>query len=136
MGNFAHHLSSLPYNVAPIFEKPPKPRIGLDQATNSIPQVRAGTIKVYAVTDKVRLAVAPDIPTVDEAGCRGFMFRFGMRSGCPGARGRRLSQSSMPPSWTLWLMPTCANASPISARKSRRMRTRARKRFMLTTRRD
>src|SRR5262249_38058355 len=45
--------------------------IMIDQAANSIPQVRAGTIKAYAVTDKVRLAVAPDIPTVDEAGVPG-----------------------------------------------------------------
>jgi tripartite-type tricarboxylate transporter receptor subunit TctC len=41
------------------------------QAANSIPQVRAGTIKAYAVTDKVRLAAAPDIPTADEAGVPG-----------------------------------------------------------------
>jgi tripartite-type tricarboxylate transporter receptor subunit TctC len=33
--------------------------------------VRAGTIKAYAVTDKTRLAAAPDIPTVDEAGVPG-----------------------------------------------------------------
>jgi tripartite-type tricarboxylate transporter receptor subunit TctC len=43
----------------------------IDQAANSLPQVRAGTIKAYAVTDKVRLATAPDIPTVDEAGVAG-----------------------------------------------------------------
>src|SRR5215467_564716 len=43
----------------------------IDQAANSIPQVRAGTIKAYAVTDKTRLAAAPDIPTVDEAGVPG-----------------------------------------------------------------
>src|SRR5262249_60208594 len=40
-------------------------------AANSIPQVRAGTINAYAVTDKARLAAAPDIPTVDEAGVPG-----------------------------------------------------------------
>src|ERR1700737_450660 len=45
--------------------------IMIDQAANSIPQVRAGTIKAYAVTDKTRLAAAPDIPTVDEAGVPG-----------------------------------------------------------------
>jgi tripartite-type tricarboxylate transporter receptor subunit TctC len=31
-------------------------------------QLRGGTIKAYAVTSKTRLAAAPDIPTVDEAG--------------------------------------------------------------------
>ena len=45
--------------------------IMVDQAANSLPQVRAGTIKAYAVTDKTRLAAAPDIPTVDEAGVPG-----------------------------------------------------------------
>ena len=45
--------------------------IMIDQAANSIPQVRAGTIKAYAVTDKTRLAAAPDIPSVDEAGVPG-----------------------------------------------------------------
>jgi tripartite-type tricarboxylate transporter receptor subunit TctC len=37
-----------------------------------LPQVRAGTIRAYAVTAKSRLATAPDIPTVDEAGLPGF----------------------------------------------------------------
>src|SRR5262249_8543552 len=44
----------------------------IDQATNSLPQVRAGKVKAYAVTAKERLAAAPDIPTVDEAGLPGF----------------------------------------------------------------
>ena len=47
----------------------------IDEATNSLPQVRAGRIKAYAVTAKTRLAAAPDIPTVDEAGLPGFTCR-------------------------------------------------------------
>jgi tripartite-type tricarboxylate transporter receptor subunit TctC len=43
-----------------------------DQAANSLPQVRAGQIRAYAVTAKTRIASAPDIPTVDEAGLPGF----------------------------------------------------------------
>ena len=43
-----------------------------DQASNALPQVRGGTIKAYALTAKNRLAVAPEIPTVDEAGLPGF----------------------------------------------------------------
>ena len=43
-----------------------------DQAANSLPQVRAGKIRAYAVTAKTRLASAPEIPTVDEAGLPGF----------------------------------------------------------------
>jgi tripartite-type tricarboxylate transporter receptor subunit TctC len=50
--------------------------ITLDTPAVSMPQVSAGTIKAYAVTAKSRLAVAPDIPTVDEAGLPGFYFSF------------------------------------------------------------
>jgi tripartite-type tricarboxylate transporter receptor subunit TctC len=39
-----------------------------DQASNALPHVRDGNIKAYAVTAKSRLASAPDVPTVDEAG--------------------------------------------------------------------
>ncbi len=44
----------------------------VDQLSNSINQVRAGTIRGYAVTDTKRAESAPDIPTVDEAGLPGF----------------------------------------------------------------
>lgn len=40
----------------------------IDTAANSLPQVRAGTIKAFAITAKTRLPTAPEIPTVDEAG--------------------------------------------------------------------
>jgi len=43
-----------------------------DTSANSLPQVRAGTVKGFAVTSKTRLASAPDLPTVDEAGMPGF----------------------------------------------------------------
>ena len=43
----------------------------IDQASNSIPQVRGGKIRAYAITAKTRLAAAPEIPTVDEAGLPG-----------------------------------------------------------------
>jgi len=46
--------------------------LAFDQAANSLPQVRGGNLQAYAVTSKTRLAVAPDIPTVDEAGLPGF----------------------------------------------------------------
>src|SRR6185295_1861048 len=39
---------------------------------NSLPLVRAGQIRAYAVTARNRLTVAPDVPTVDEAGMPGF----------------------------------------------------------------
>ena len=39
----------------------------VDQLSNSINQVRAGTIRGYAVTDSKRAESAADIPTADEA---------------------------------------------------------------------
>jgi tripartite-type tricarboxylate transporter receptor subunit TctC len=42
-----------------------------DNPTNSLPHVRAGRIKAYAITAKARMISAPDIPTVDEAGLQG-----------------------------------------------------------------
>jgi tripartite-type tricarboxylate transporter receptor subunit TctC len=44
-----------------------------DSATNALPHVGDGT-KAYAALTKSRLASAPDIPTVDEAGLPGFYF--------------------------------------------------------------
>jgi tripartite-type tricarboxylate transporter receptor subunit TctC len=44
----------------------------VDQTSNSINQVRAGTIRGYAVTDDKRVDSAPEIPTTDEAGLAGF----------------------------------------------------------------
>jgi tripartite-type tricarboxylate transporter receptor subunit TctC len=45
-----------------------------DAPAISLPQVRAGSIKAYAVTARSRLASVPDIPTVDGAGLPGFYF--------------------------------------------------------------
>jgi tripartite-type tricarboxylate transporter receptor subunit TctC len=39
-----------------------------DLAANALPQARAGSIRTYAVMAASRIAAAPDIPTVDEAG--------------------------------------------------------------------
>jgi tripartite-type tricarboxylate transporter receptor subunit TctC len=43
----------------------------MPQATLALPQVRAGTIRAYAVMGKTRLAAGGDILTVDEAGAPG-----------------------------------------------------------------
>lgn len=43
----------------------------VDQLSNSLPQVRAGKIRGYAITAKERSPAAPDVPTVDEAGMPG-----------------------------------------------------------------
>jgi tripartite-type tricarboxylate transporter receptor subunit TctC len=46
--------------------------IVISDPVTSIPQVRAGTIKTFGVTEKTRLLSAPDIPTLNEAGLPGF----------------------------------------------------------------
>jgi tripartite-type tricarboxylate transporter receptor subunit TctC len=46
--------------------------LSITQASFAFPHVREGMVKAYAVTAKTRWAVAPDIPTVDEAGLPGF----------------------------------------------------------------
>jgi tripartite-type tricarboxylate transporter receptor subunit TctC len=50
--------------------------MAFDGPGTALPQVRAGRIKVYAVTAKSRLGIAPDIPTVDEAGLPGLYMSF------------------------------------------------------------
>ena len=50
--------------------------ITLDTPAISMSQVRGGNIKAYAVTAKNRIALAPEIPTTDEAGLPGFYFSF------------------------------------------------------------
>jgi tripartite-type tricarboxylate transporter receptor subunit TctC len=47
-----------------------------DQAANAITQVRAGTIKAYAVMTKERWHLAPDIPTIDESGVAGLHISY------------------------------------------------------------
>jgi tripartite-type tricarboxylate transporter receptor subunit TctC len=43
-----------------------------DQTTNTTSQIKAGKIKVYGVTTKKRVASLPNVPTMDEAGLKGF----------------------------------------------------------------
>jgi tripartite-type tricarboxylate transporter receptor subunit TctC len=58
-----------------------------DQVPNALPHVRSGKIRAYAVTAKTRLDVAPEIPTVDEAGVPGLQMSlwtaFWMPKGTP-----------------------------------------------------
>ncbi|NQW54103.1 MAG: tripartite tricarboxylate transporter substrate binding protein BugD [Rhodospirillales bacterium] len=46
-------------------------QIMIDQSSNSLPHVRAGKLKAYAVTAKQRTSAAPEIPTTAEAGFPG-----------------------------------------------------------------
>jgi tripartite-type tricarboxylate transporter receptor subunit TctC len=43
-----------------------------DQTTNTTGQIKGGKIKVYGVTTKKRVPSLPDVPTMDEAGLKGF----------------------------------------------------------------
>lgn len=43
-----------------------------DQAGDALPHLRGGDIKAFAVAAKSRLQLAPEVPTVDEAGLQGF----------------------------------------------------------------
>jgi hypothetical protein len=70
----------------------------IDDPTDALPP--AGGIKAFAVTAKTRLAAAPDVPTVDEAGLPGFYFsrwhglcltgRRRKRWGCSEGRDREM----------------------------------------------
>jgi len=44
----------------------------ITSTSDVVPQAHAGTIKAFAITADHRIAVAPEIPTVDEAGLPGF----------------------------------------------------------------
>jgi tripartite-type tricarboxylate transporter receptor subunit TctC len=41
-----------------------------------LPQIHAGRVKAYAITAKQRMALAPDVPTTDEAGLPGFYLSY------------------------------------------------------------
>jgi tripartite-type tricarboxylate transporter receptor subunit TctC len=43
-----------------------------DQTTNTVGQLKGGRIKGYAVTTRERVPSLPDLPTLDEAGLKGF----------------------------------------------------------------
>jgi len=68
-------LTLVPYRgAAPAMQDMMSGQIDLmfDQAATSLPLVRSGAVKPYAVTAAARLTAAPDLPAVDEAGLPGF----------------------------------------------------------------
>lgn len=56
----------------------------VDQSSNVIPQIKAGTIKAYAVAAPARLKSLPDVPTTKEAGID---FIFSAWNGMVGPKG-------------------------------------------------
>jgi len=47
-------------------------QLGFPSFTSVFPHVKAGKLKAFAITTKKRSALAPDIPTMDEAGVPGY----------------------------------------------------------------
>ena len=43
-----------------------------DQTTNTTGQIKAGSVKAYAVTSAKRVPTLPDLPTMQEGGLKGF----------------------------------------------------------------
>jgi tripartite-type tricarboxylate transporter receptor subunit TctC len=70
-----------------------------DQAISALPYVRNGQVRAYAITAKSRIASAPDIPTVDEAGAPGVYIStwFGLWApkGTPAEALGKLSAAAM-----------------------------------------
>src|ERR1043165_3618051 len=73
--------------------------LSFDQAISALPFVRSGQVRAYAITGKTRLASAPDIPTVDEAGAPGVYIStwFGLWApkGTPAEAIGKLSAAAM-----------------------------------------
>lgn len=71
----------------------------IDQAISSLPYIRQGQVRAYAVADSKRLASAPDIPTVDEAGAPGVYvvawYGMWMPKGTPKAVIAKFSAAAM-----------------------------------------
>jgi tripartite-type tricarboxylate transporter receptor subunit TctC len=44
----------------------------VDQAVNVLPQIKSGNIKALGVSTTKRLSLLPDVPTIDEAGLKGY----------------------------------------------------------------
>jgi tripartite-type tricarboxylate transporter receptor subunit TctC len=68
-------LTTIPYNgTAPAMNDLLGGQVDImcDQTTNTTTQIKADKIKVYGVTTLKRLASLPNIPTMDEAGLKGF----------------------------------------------------------------
>lgn len=68
------HFQFVPYRgLAPAMQDVVAGQVDLifDSPVSSLPQIRGGTVKAFAVMAKKRAGAAPDVPTVDEAGLPG-----------------------------------------------------------------
>jgi tripartite-type tricarboxylate transporter receptor subunit TctC len=66
--------------------------------STTVPHIRKGQLRAIAVAERRRLAVLPDVPTVDESGLPGFeattWIGLGARAGTPADVVRRLNEAS------------------------------------------
>ena len=75
MSTIQTDLTTVPYNgTGPAMNDLLGGQVDLmcDQTTNTTTQIRAEKIKVYGVTTPKRIASLPNVPTMDEAGLKGF----------------------------------------------------------------
>ena len=89
-----------------------------------LPQVRAGTIKAYAVTAKTRLAAAPDIPSVGEAGLPGLYISSWRGLWAPKGTPRNVISKLNASVVDVLAPPPHDDELPISERRFRRLRSR------------
>ena len=101
----------------------------IDQTSNAMPQVRAGNIRVYAVTAKSRISLAPEIPTVDEAGAPGLYMSVWFGLWAPRRTPKDILQGLMLLLWRQWLIRTSAAISATLGWRFRRRISRRQRRL-------
>src|SRR5258708_11563682 len=97
-GAFLANLAGAPLHFVPYPRTPPAMQdlvarqidLIVDQAANSLPQVRQGSIKALAVTAAARLAAAPHVPTAAEARLAGLQMDLWDRMLAPRANPTRI----------------------------------------------
>jgi hypothetical protein len=94
----------------------------------SLPQVRAGSLKAYAVTSDARLVLAPDIPTFAEMGLPALSYSNWAGFSRPRARRRTSSVSLMRRPLRHWPIWRCARGSSILGSRFSRAINRRRRR--------
>jgi tripartite-type tricarboxylate transporter receptor subunit TctC len=91
-----------------------------------LPHVRSGEFKAYAVSAKRRLAAAPDIPTVEEAGFPNLDATVWFGFWAPAHTPKTSSPGSMLPPWRLWPARASGHDWPIWRRRYFRASSRPR----------
>jgi tripartite-type tricarboxylate transporter receptor subunit TctC len=85
---------------------------GIEAATTSLPQFRAGNIKAFAVARQSRLTSAMEIPTVDEAGLPGLYVGAWFALYAPKGTPNDMFLNSMPRFAVCWTIPRPGHGSP------------------------